>query len=192
MKIYLASNSPRRAQLLEQINIPFSKVNASIVEQQQLGESATDYVLRLAEQKAQVGFANSQKDRPVLGADTIVVIDNQVLEKPVDKLHARKMMQQLSEVTHQVFTAVAIVNKVLSKTILVKTEVTFKALSELEIENYWLTNEPLDKAGGYAIQGVAGKFVTNINGSYSAVVGLPLYETELLIKQFSQGTENVG
>lgn len=192
MKIYLASNSPRRAQLLEQIDVPFSKVNASIVEQLRKGESASDYVLRLALQKAQAGFENSPKDRPVLGADTIVVIDNHILEKPVDQQHAQKMLLQLSEATHQVFTAVAMVNNELSKTVLVKTEVTFKALSKQEIENYWLTGEPLDKAGGYGIQGIAGKFVTNINGSYSAVVGLPLYETELLIKQFLQGTENVG
>lgn len=192
MNIYLASNSPRRAQLLQQISISFSKINVSIVERRQQGESANDYVLRLALQKAQAGFVNSPKDRPVLGADTIVVIDNHVLEKPVERLHAQKMLQQLSGSTHQVFTAVAMVNKALSKTVLVKTEVTFKALSELEIENYWLTGEPLDKAGGYAIQGIAGKFVTNINGSYSAVVGLPLYETEELIKQFLQGTENVG
>jgi len=192
MKIYLASNSPRRAQLLEQIDISFSRVNASIVEKLQEGESASDYVLRLALQKAQAGFDNSPKDRPVLGADTIVIIDDHILEKPVDQRHAQKMLLQLSQATHQVFTAVAMVNNDLSKTVLVKTEVTFKALSKQEIENYWLTGEPLDKAAGYGIQGIAGKFVTNINGSYSAVVGLPLYETDQLIKQFSQGTENVG
>lgn len=192
MKIYLASNSPRRAELLEQINIPFSKVNASIVEQQLEGETATDYVLRLALQKAQAGFANSPKDRPTLGADTIVVIDNQILEKPLDRLHAKKMLEQLSATTHQVFTAIALVNHALAETVLVKTEVTFKALSELEIENYWLTGEPLDKAGGYGIQGVAGKFVTHINGSYSAVVGLPLYETQRLIQPFLQETKNVS
>ncbi len=188
--IYLASNSPRRAELLEQIGVSFARINAAVEEKIKAGESAQHYVLRLALEKAQAGFANSDRRRPVLGADTIVVIDGQILEKPADQAHAQKMLQLLSGRTHQVFTAIALVNAQSAKTQLVKTDVSFKVLTEQEIEAYWLTGEPLDKAAGYAIQGVAGKFVTNISGSYSAVVGLPLYETEQLIKEF-KGTESV-
>lgn len=182
--IYLASNSPRRAELLQQINIPFSRVNGDIDEIRQQAESPENYVLRLALQKAQTGFQNSRQDLPVLGADTIVVIDQEILEKPRDKEHAKKMLAMLSGRTHQVFTAIALVNDCLLKTQLVKTDVTFKVLNEQDIEQYWLTGEPTDKAAGYGIQGVAGKFVAHIDGSYSAVVGLPLYETDQLIKEF--------
>ena len=182
--IYLASCSPRRAQLLEQIGVPFSLINADIEEIRKIDEPAQDYVLRLALEKAQAGFKNSDQSKPTLGADTIVVIDQQILEKPADQLVAKKMLQLLSGRTHQVYTAIALVNSQFSKTQLVKTDVSFKILSEQEIDQYWLTGEPLDKAAGYAIQGIAGKFVINISGSYSAVVGLPLYETALLIKEF--------
>lgn len=181
--IYLASHSPRRKELLEQIAVPFSLLNVAIAEEKQAGELPEQYVLRLALEKAQAGFAISKQDKPVLGADTIVVIDQHILEKPKNQLDAQKMLQLLSGRTHHVFTAIALVNGAFSKTRLVKTAVTFKRLTEQEINDYWLTGEPLDKAAGYGIQGVAGKFVTNINGSYSAVVGLPLYETELLIKE---------
>jgi len=182
--IYLASNSPRRAELLEQIAVSFSLVKASIEEKIKEGESAEDYVLRLAFEKAQAGFENSERMKPALGADTIVVIDQKILEKPADQGHAKKMLQLLSGRTHQVFTAIALVDSCHSKTCLVKTDVSFKVLSEQEIAEYWLTGEPQDKAAGYGIQGIAGKFVTKISGSYSAVVGLPLYETEQLIKEF--------
>ncbi|MFT6926281.1 MAG: septum formation protein [Psychromonas sp.] len=188
--IYLASSSPRRSELLSQIAVSFNQVKADIEEKPQTGESAQDYVLRLALQKAQAGFKNSHKDRPVLGADTIIVIDQQILEKPRDKNHARKMLQLLSGRVHQVFTAVALVQGVDTKSILVKTEVSFKTLSEQEISDYWQTGEPLDKAAGYAIQGVAGKFITHISGSYSGVVGLPLFETAELISEFMQEIGN--
>ncbi|MCP4326797.1 MAG: septum formation inhibitor Maf [Alteromonadales bacterium] len=190
--IYLASNSPRRAELLSQIGVSFTRVKADIEECLQDGESATHYVSRLAEQKAQAGFLNSPQDRPVLGADTIVVCDHNILEKPRDQLHALEMMLQLSGSTHQVFTAIALVDKLQTKQVLVKTSVTFKMLTEQEITDYWLTDEPLDKAGGYGIQGIGGKFVTHINGSYSAVVGLPLYETDQLIKKFIKESSYVG
>jgi septum formation protein len=184
--LYLASNSPRRAQLLKQIGVPFAVINASIKEERAEGESAENYVLRLALEKAQAGFKKSERRNAVLGADTIVIIDQQILEKPTDQLDAKKMLQLLSGRTHQVLTAIAIVNAQFSKTQLVKTDVSFKVLSEQEMNDYWSTGEPKDKAAGYAIQGIAGKFVTNINGSYSAVVGLPLYETEQLIKEFEE------
>ena len=184
--IYLASNSPRRAALLTQIGIPFSRVQADIEEKIGAGENAEDYVIRLALEKAQAGFANSDQSKPVLGADTIVVIDQQILEKPTDKFVAKKMLRLLSGRTHQVFTAIALLDSRRKKTELVKTDVSFKVLSDQEINDYWLTGEPIDKAAGYGIQGLAGKFVTNINGSYSAVVGLPLYQTEQLIKEFKE------
>lgn len=184
--IYLASNSPRRAQLLQQIGVSFMQVQAAIEEKIQVGEAAEDYVLRLAREKAQAGFKNSARKNPALGADTIVVIDQQVLEKPTDQEHAREMLLSLSGRTHQVFTAIAIADACSVKTQLVATEVSFKVLTEQDIADYWLTDEPLDKAGGYAIQGIAGKFVTHMSGSYSAVVGLPLYETEQLIKDFQR------
>lgn len=182
--LYLASNSPRRAELLTQIGVLFTRVKADIEECLQADESAEQYVSRLAMQKAQAGFLNSAQDRPVLGADTIVVSDQHILEKPRDKIHARDMMLMLSGSTHQVFTAIALVNKHKAKQIIVKTAVTFKVLTDQEISDYWQTGEPADKAGGYGIQGVGGKFVTHISGSYSAVVGLPLYETDQLIKEF--------
>jgi septum formation protein len=182
--IYLASNSPRRAELLRQIAVQFTVVNAPIEEKLQVGETPDSYALRLAREKASAGFACSHKDRPVLGADTIVVIAENILEKPINKAHAREMLKLLSGCTHQVLTAIALVDANGLKTKLVKTEVSFKVLSEQEIADYWITGEPLDKAGGYAIQGVAGKFITHISGSYSAVVGLPLYETDQLIKEF--------
>ena len=190
--IYLASNSPRRAELLTQIGISFTRVKADIEERLAPGESAQQYVCRLALQKAQAGFANSAQDRPVLGSDTIVVSGTDILEKPRDQQHAAQMMQKLSGSTHQVFTAVALVGNKQQQQCLVKTAVTFKVLTAQEISDYWHTEEPVDKAGGYGIQGVGGKFVTNINGSYSAVVGLPLYETDKLIKEFMKEASYVG
>lgn len=184
--IYLASSSPRRSELLGQIGVSFDRVKADIEEKPEMGESAQDYVLRLALQKAQAGFKNSSKDRPVLGADTIIVVDQRILEKPRDKRHAQEMLQLLSGRVHQVFTAVALVQGDDTKSTLVKTEVSFKKLSVQEISDYWRTGEPIDKAAGYAIQGVAGKFINNISGSYSGVVGLPLFETAELIREFME------
>ena len=190
--IYLSSNSPRRAELLKQIGVSFTRVQADVEECLQKGESAEQYVTRLALQKAQAGFLNSSQDRPVLGADTIVVSNEQILEKPCDQAHAKQMMLTLSGATHQVFTAVALVDKQQQKHALIKTEVTFKTLTDQEIADYWHSGEPADKAGGYGIQGIGGKFVTHISGSYSAVVGLPLYETDNLIKEFLKESPYVG
>ena len=182
--IYLASSSPRRRELLCQIGVPFDLIPAVIEEKPGMDESAQDYVLRLARQKSQAGFENSNKDKPVLGADTIVIIDQKILEKPRDKNHAKAMLQLLSGRTHQVFTAVVLCQDGYTKSVLVKTEVSVKRLTEQEIFDYWQSGEPLDKAAGYAIQGIAGKFITNISGSYSGVVGLPLFETAELIQAF--------
>lgn len=187
MTLFLASASPRRGELLAQINIDFQRVVANIDEQQQSDESSYDYVQRLALEKAQVAAHKiNNKDALVLGADTIVVCNGQVMEKPQDQAHAREMMLALSGNTHQVLTAVALVKGEQSRVQLVSTDVSFKHLSEQEIAAYWQTGEPQDKAGGYGIQGIAGQFVTHISGSYSAVVGLPLFETAELIKSFTE------
>jgi len=180
--IFLASSSPRRGELLAQINVNYQRIDAAIDECLQVGESSEQYVQRLALEKALAGLKNTNQKGLVLGADTIVVYQQQVLEKPKDQQHAQQMLALLSGRTHQVFTAVALVSSTQQQIKLVKTEVSFKELSEQEISDYWETGEPLDKAGGYGIQGIAGQFVTHISGSYSAVVGLPLYETMQLIK----------
>ena len=182
--IYLASQSPRRAELLMQINVSFSIVNGTVEEQQAQNESPEDYVLRLAINKAQAGFRNSKKDKPVLGADTVVVLENRVFEKPLNQQHAAEMMRCLSGNKHQVYTAIAMSNGTETKSKLVITDVTFKTLSDNDIVQYWETKEPLGKAGGYGIQGQGAQFITHINGSYTGVVGLPLYETNQLIKKF--------
>ena len=186
--IYLASNSPRRSELLQQIDISFSRVCGEIDEIRKENESATAYVQRLALEKAQQGFANilknNSKIRPVLGADTIVVLDGYVFEKPKNQQDARDMMLQLSGKTHQVHTAVALVSENKISTTLVTTTVVFKTLNEDEISCYWQSGEPVGKAGGYGIQGKAAKFIRHLSGSYTGVVGLPLFETAELIANF--------
>ena len=193
MKLFLASKSPRRGKLLSQINIDYERIAADVDEIKQTEETSQDYVQRLALEKAQAGLAalrvtlmtekNGQQP-VVLGSDTIVVCNDIVMEKPKDKQHAHQMMTLLSNNTHQVFTAIALVSEAQQVVELVVTDVTFKILTEQEISDYWQTGEPQDKAGGYGIQGIAGQFVTHLSGSYSAVVGLPLYETAELIKRF--------
>jgi len=190
MTLFLASNSPRRAELLSQINVQFEHISVEIDETKQVNETSQAYVQRLALEKALAGFTKNKQQGMVLGADTIVVCEDVVMEKPKNKQHAQQMMELLSANTHQVLTAVALVNKQKHSVKLVATTVTFKALSAQEISDYWETNEPQDKAGGYGIQGFAGQFVTHLSGSYSAVVGLPLYETAELIKSF-KGVPNV-
>jgi len=178
-QFFLASNSPRRGELLSQINVQFERISAPIDEMKQASETSEEYVQRLALEKALAGGL-------ILGADTIVVCEQVVMEKPLDKQHAQQMMTLLSGNTHQVLTAVALVTEQKQAVKLVVTEVTFKSLTKQEISDYWETGEPQDKAGGYGIQGIAGQFVTHISGSYSAVVGLPLYETAQLIKRFKE------
>lgn len=123
-------------------------------------------------------------DYPVLGADTIVVLHQNILEKPRDKQHAAEILALLSGQTHQVMTAIAVSNSKQLLSQLIVTDVTFRDLSKLEIQDYIASGEPMDKAGAYGIQGLGGRFVRKINGSYHAVVGLPLVETEELIERF--------
>ena len=183
-KIYLASASPRRKQLLSQLDVAFEQFATDIDESQVEGETAEAFVSRLAEEKALAGVEIAEQDYPVLGSDTIVVLNGQVLGKPTDQSDAISTLTALSGQTHQVMTAIAFANKSKVKSMLVTTEVTFKHLSQQEINDYCATKEPLDKAGSYGIQGGAGRFVTNLNGSYFAVMGLPLYETEKLLNEF--------
>lgn len=182
--IYLASQSPRRRELLTQINVPFEVLTVAVEEQHQSEESSVQYVERLACEKARAGVAVAKTGHPVLGSDTIVVLDGEILEKPKDKHDAVRMLRALSDNKHQVMTAIALADNSRCLVEHVTTEVSFRVLSDIEIEAYWDTGEPADKAGAYGIQGIAGKFVSNINGSYSAVVGLPLMETDRLIRRF--------
>lgn len=184
-QIILASASPRRRELLEQIGITAIVQAVDIDESKKSDESVIQYVQRLAMEKAESGFAtikNPQK-LPVLGSDTIVEIDGIVLGKPRHRQQAKEMLQQLSAQKHTVHTSVAIVtveNKIIDTS---STEVYFNKLDEQEIDNYVATGEADDKAGSYAIQGLAAQFVKNINGSFSGVMGLPLFETVQLLKQ---------
>ena len=194
--MYLASQSPRRRELLAQIGIEFSVLSVDVEEQQQASELAPDYVSRLAREKAQAGVAalinanatqiniNAAAENVVLGADTIVVYAGQVLEKPVDEADSVRMLSLLSGHEHEVMTAVALADSTRCWVEVVTTKVQFREISAIEIHDYWRTGEPLDKAGSYAIQGIAGKFVSHLSGSYSAVVGLPLMQTEQLIQAF--------
>ena len=191
MQLLLASASPRRQQLLQLLERPFEVILPQVAEQRQPNEGASAYVQRLALSKAQAGLALAQgsgdsADYYVIGADTIVVAGQQVREKPQDFDDFCRMMELLSGQVHAVMTAVAVVDERGVSQLTVTTEVSFKTLTEAELAAYWASGEPHDKAGGYGIQGSAGKVVTQLRGSYSAVVGLPLYETEQLLLQREQ------
>ncbi|WP_145601222.1 Maf family protein [Yersinia frederiksenii] len=182
--LYLASGSPRRRELLTLLDVPFEVLKTEVEEQRRPEESAQEYVRRLAQDKAQAGVRVAPQDLPVLGADTIVVLNGQVLEKPRDKVHAQQILSALSGQQHQVITAVSLADRQGVLSAMVVTDVTFRVLSQLEISDYIATGEPMDKAGAYGIQGKGGCFVRSITGSYHAVVGLPLVETHELLSNF--------
>ncbi|BEL67806.1 MULTISPECIES: Maf family protein [Serratia] len=182
--LYLASGSPRRRELLTLLGVSFDILLTHTEEQRREGEAAEAYVRRLAQDKAKAGVALEQEDRLVLGADTIVVLNGRVLEKPRDEAHAADMLAALSGKQHQVMTAVAIADRHDVRCQLVVTDVTFRSLSQQDIRDYIATGEPMDKAGAYGIQGKGGCFVRTITGSYHAVVGLPLVETHELLSNF--------
>ncbi|MFC3394072.1 Maf family protein [Brenneria rubrifaciens] len=184
-QLYLASASPRRRELLSLLGVPFSVLNTAVEEQRFPDETAEAYVRRLAHEKASAGVRAAPADLPVLGADTIVVLNGQVLEKPRDEAHAAHMLAMLSGQRHQVMTAVALADRGDSLSALVKTDVVFRTLSPLDIDTYIASGEPMDKAGAYGIQGKGGCFVRSLNGSYHAVVGLPLVETHELFSNFA-------
>ncbi len=183
--LILASASPRRREILTQIGVQFSVKEHTVDEQHIHGESPEVYVQRLALAKALSVQAQLTTDAmPVLGSDTIVVCAGEILGKPQNKEDALRMLGLLSGRQHQVLSAVAMCSGARQESVLVGTEVSFKALSNQEMEAYWQSEEPLGKAGAYAIQGLGGMFVTAINGSYSGVVGLPIYETCQLLAKF--------
>lgn len=182
--LYLASGSPRRRELLTLLDVPFEVLKTEVEEQRRAEESAQQYVQRLAQDKARAGVSVAPQDLPVLGADTIVVLNGQVLEKPRDEAHAQQILSALSGQQHQVITAVSLADRKNMLSAMVVTDVTFRVLSQLEISDYIATGEPMDKAGAYGIQGKGGCFVRSITGSYHAVVGLPLVETHELLSNF--------
>ncbi|TYC57974.1 septum formation inhibitor Maf [Marinobacter sp. BW6] len=178
--IILASASPRRAELLQQIGLKFSVRPADIDETPKPDETPEQYVERLAREKARA-VVQSSPECLVLGSDTSVVLDGKILGKPSGPADARETLARLSGVTHQVMTAVALATEGQCQSVLVITEVCFRELSTAEIEAYVASGEPMDKAGSYGIQGLGGIFVNELRGSYSAVVGLPLQETAALL-----------
>jgi septum formation protein len=189
MALVLASASPRRQALLAQLGMgdeqfSFDVLSADIDETHIAGETPKAFVLRLAIEKAQAGLALQPKPAAVvLGSDTIVVFDEHILGKPKDEADAKKMLEQLSGRQHSVMTAVAVTDGKQTLSALVETKVQFCSLTARDIAAYIATGEPMDKAGAYGIQGLGGCFVQGIEGSYSAVVGLPLVETKALLTQ---------
>ncbi len=172
----LASASPRRRQLLELIGVPHLVTPADIDETPRAGEAGVDYVLRLAREKA-VAVRTKHPDLPVLAADTTVHVDGHILEKPVDETDCMRMLSLLSGRTHQVFTGLCVAGTAPPALMVATSEVTFRKISRDEMRAYWASGEPRGKAGAYAIQGFGAVFVSNIAGSYTGVMGLPLFET---------------
>lgn len=184
-QLYLASASPRRRELLAQIGVGYRLVAAPIDESVRAGEAPAAYVERLARAKAAAGLAALGENKVcVLGADTAVVLDGRILGKPRDRADGLAMLAALSGRSHEVLTSVALADGVRSAARVVSSRVQWRALAEGEAQAYWETGEPQDKAGGYAIQGLAAIFVARLEGSYSAVVGLPLAETAELLAEF--------
>ena len=179
----LASASPRRRELLSGIGLAFDIDKPDIEESPFRGETASDYVRRLAGEKART-VLQRQRNRLILAADTTVVIDGDILEKPKSKDEGVEMLQRLSGTRHQVMTGVSIINDDRESSFVSTSYVIFRALAEDEILWYWNTGEPRDKAGGYGLQGAGGAFIEAINGSYSNVIGLPLAETVSLLRSF--------
>ena len=188
-RIILASSSPRRKELLEQVGLKFEIFSPDIDESVCIGESADHYVQRLAEQKAQAILAQFP-DAIVIAADTSLVLDHKIIGKPESKQHAFEIWTALSDRQHDVLSGVCVRSSECDpntiQSMVVRTQVHFRKLSQLDMEQYWATGEPIGKAGAYAIQGYAAQFIPRIQGSYSNVVGLPLYETLQLLKNIDQ------
>ena len=192
--IYLASKSPRRRELLKQIGVHYELLMMREhaprvdIDESPLGdETAHAYVQRIVRLKAETAIQVMRErrltPRPILTADTTVTLDGHILGKPVDKADATRMLTQLAGESHQVLTAIAVAVDQEIKLVLTTSFVTFGKLSADEIKLYIDTGEPMDKAGAYAVQGIAAKFIAKLSGSYSAVMGLPLYETAALLRQ---------
>ena len=183
VQIILASASPRRKELLDQIKVTYKVYPVDLDETPMPDETPLHYVLRLAAEKSAECLAQLNTEIPVLAADTAVILDQLIMGKPNDQVDALAMLKQLSGKTHRVYSAISLRGREHSQAVSI-TEVTFRHLTEQEMLDYWRSGEPLDKAGSYAIQGMGGVFVESIKGSFSGVVGLPLFETaQLLSKQ---------
>lgn len=194
-QIYLASRSPRRRELLKQIGVRFNTLmmrdtlgrDVDIDEQPLANEIPNDYIYRIAHAKANEGWKRVIQRRlpiyPVLAADTIVTIDGCILGKPKDSEHAETMLRALSGRSHHVLTAIAVCVKDNIQVRLSASSVRFREIGDEEIRNYLANNYILDKAGAYAIQGMAAVFIVEIVGSYSGIMGLPLYETSQLLEE---------
>lgn len=183
-RLYLASGSPRRRELLTQIGVPFITLSCPIDENRLPAEPPADYVARLARAKALAGLAVAEPGAVVLGADTAVVLDGHILGKPENREQALAMLAALSGREHEVLTAVALASTDRIEVRVVSSRVGFRPLEPGEADAYWASGEPRDKAGGYGIQGLAAVFVRQLHGSYSGVVGLPLCETAELLANF--------
>jgi septum formation protein len=193
--IYLASKSPRRLELLQQIGVPVSVVHLreglsrsrDVDESPRPGESPYVYVERMAKIKCEIGWLRIGQrrlhTRPLLTADTIVVLNGRIYGKPATAMDAMALLRELSGATHDVITAVAVTTGTQTLHDVSVSRVRFRDLNDLEISSYVATGEPMDKAGAYGIQGKAGMWVERLEGSYSGVVGLPLYETAELLKR---------
>jgi septum formation protein len=182
--IYLASGSPRRRALLQQIGVSFEVIGIELDETALADEAPPAYVSRLAHAKAAAGWHRTRglKAAPVLAADTAVVLDGKILGKPGDMKDAMSMLLELSSRTHDVLTAVALRTDAGMQLKVSSSQVTFRSIDAAEARDYWATGEPRDKAGAYAIQGYAAVFIADLKGSYSGVMGLPLFETAQLIE----------
>jgi len=203
-QIYLASSSPRRQLLLDQINIRYKVLLPIIKESPQTRESPVDYAIRIAIEKARYGlnmlnesnhsqhmfsqYKFSQHKLPVLGADTVIALKNKIIGKPGHKADSLNILEQLSGKSHDVITAVALVTEkkehsVVCRSVVSTSTVTFRQITTEERERYWSSKEPQDKAGSYAIQGMGAIFISNLSGSYSGVMGLPLFETANILQE---------
>lgn len=187
--LYLASQSPRRRELLGRLGLEFGLIDLDLPEHRQPGEPALEYVRRVAREKAGAGLLKvvANPSALVLGSDTEVVLDDEVFGKPRDAADAAAMLRKLSGRTHQVISAVSLVSPSREAQAVSISQVAFAELDDATIERYVATGEPMGKAGAYAIQGYAEVFVSRLDGSYSGVMGLPLHETARLLREFGVG-----
>jgi septum formation protein len=185
-QLVLASASPRRAELLTQLGLVFTVKPTDVDETGLADESVEAMVLRLALAKATAAAVG--ESLPVLGADTAVTIDGEMLGKPTDRAEGIRMLARLSGRTHEVLTAIALVERSRHASRVSRSRVTFRVIDAAEAHRYWDSGEPRDKAGGYGIQGIGGIFAERIEGSYSGIVGLPLAETDALLQAFGVDT----
>jgi len=183
--LILASASPRRRELLQQIGVRAEALPVDLDETPLPAEQPEAFVRRLACEKAEAGYQRAGNSLPALGSDTAVVLDGEIMGKPLDEADAARMLLALSGRTHQVMTGVAVTDGHETRAEVVVTDVRFNAISPQQAQQYWQSGEPCDKAGGYGIQGLGAVFVDRIEGSYSAVVGLPLSETATLLSGFN-------